>query len=165
MNGFGDNGFASFEEVVLSLEMLYGVNTGIKLEKLSELCRAVAEITGFKVHPLKSVLGEAVWVPARDVQYKELLDEAGCVSLYISPYEPAVVGARMNYLWSINSLSPLSVKVKLDRMGLNYQEEDVAAIFEALLERLMLRISAGMKRWRRSAKATWPLVNSSAHWA
>ncbi len=136
VNGFGDNGFASFEEVVLSLEMLYGVNTGIKLEKLSELCRAVAEITGFKVHPLKSVLGEAVWVPARDVQYKELLDGAGCVSLYISPYEPAVVGARMNYLWSINSLSPLSVKVKLDRMGLNYQEEDVAAIFEALLERL-----------------------------
>ena len=136
VNGLGDNGFASFEEVVLSLEMLYGVDTGIKLEKLTELCRTVEEITGFKVHPLKSVLGEAVWVPSRDVQYKELLDGADCVSLYISPYEPEVVGARMNHFWSVNSLSPLSVKVKLDRMRLRYKDEDVPAIFDAILERL-----------------------------
>ena len=136
VNGFGDNGFASFEEIVMSLEMLYGIDTGIKLESLTELSRALEEITGFKNHPLKSVVGEALWVPSKPVQYKELLDGVDCVSLFIGPYEPEVVGTRISLMWSINSVAPLSVKVKLDRMGVPYDEDDVERIVENLIQQL-----------------------------
>ncbi len=50
-------GFAALEEVVVALEVLYGVPTGIKTEALQHLSNVVAEASGFPVPPLKALVG------------------------------------------------------------------------------------------------------------
>ena len=64
INGFGDRGFVNLDELVLSLEVLYRVNTGIKMEKLTEASQLVERIQGIKNGPQKPVVGEAMHVPS-----------------------------------------------------------------------------------------------------
>ncbi len=138
VNGFGDRGFASFEEVVLALEMLYGVKTGIRLEGITELSQVVERITGFENHPFKPVVGETTFAPANAFQYRQLLDGAESGSIHIVTFEPGVVGSRAPIVWTVNALSPEAVRAKLDHMELPYGDEDIQAIIEALHGRLKM---------------------------
>ncbi len=58
VNGLGERaGNASLEEVVLSLESLYGVRTGIQTERLYELSRLVEELSGVPIAVHKALVG------------------------------------------------------------------------------------------------------------
>ncbi|HVL48369.1 MAG TPA: homoaconitate hydratase [Candidatus Thermoplasmatota archaeon] len=58
LNGIGERaGNVAFEQVVMALEDLYGVKTGIRLEKLMEVSRAVEEATGIPVGITQPVVG------------------------------------------------------------------------------------------------------------
>ncbi|BDZ51341.1 hypothetical protein GCM10025867_35820 [Frondihabitans sucicola] len=58
MNGVSyRSGFAPLEEVVLALETLYGVDTGIELNRIESVSRLVARETGIPVPPLKPLTG------------------------------------------------------------------------------------------------------------
>jgi len=59
VNGLGDRGGnAPFEEVVLALEKLCGVKTGIKLNRVNELSRLVEEKTKIKKCKVKPIVGD-----------------------------------------------------------------------------------------------------------
>ncbi|HIP84790.1 MAG TPA: 2-isopropylmalate synthase, partial [Methanothermococcus okinawensis] len=50
VNGIGERaGNAALEEVVLSLKMIYGIETGVKTEKLTEISNLVSKLTGIKL--------------------------------------------------------------------------------------------------------------------
>ena len=51
-------GFAPLEEVVLALEVLYGIDTGIRLDRIGEASRVVAKQSGIALPPLKPIVGE-----------------------------------------------------------------------------------------------------------
>jgi isopropylmalate/homocitrate/citramalate synthase len=136
VNGFGDRGFASFEELVLSLEMLYGVDTGIKMERITELCRTVERITRLKNHPFKPIVGESVWQPHLVMNYVDFLAGKNSRGSYLQAFEPAVVGGDINLMMSVNILSPDTIRLRLDRLGLKYDAEDVNAIVTEIHERL-----------------------------
>jgi isopropylmalate/homocitrate/citramalate synthase len=55
-------GFAALEEVVMSLEVLYGISTGIRTESLQHLSDVVAEASGFPVPPLKALVGSHAFI-------------------------------------------------------------------------------------------------------
>ena len=58
VNGVGYRaGGAALEEVVMALEALYGVRTGVRLERLAWLSRVTEEITGIPVGYFKGVTG------------------------------------------------------------------------------------------------------------
>ena len=58
-NGYGDQaGFACLEEVVCNLEALYGVETGVKLEKLTEVSEMVEKMCGFETQRHKAYTGK-----------------------------------------------------------------------------------------------------------
>jgi len=42
---------------VICLEMLYGIRTGIKMERLAEICRFMEKASGVKVQRHKAVCG------------------------------------------------------------------------------------------------------------
>jgi len=136
VNAFSDKGGAGLEEVVLALEFWYGVRTGIKMEGLSGLCVAVQEITGVKNHPFKAVVGDAMYAPCWGWQYKELLAGNDAIGAHMAPYNPEVIGSRVNMVWSANILEAGVVRAKLDQMGLSYSEEDVQAIIRTIHVRL-----------------------------
>ena len=54
-------GNAALEEVVLGLEALYGVPTGINLEKLFDLATYIQKVTGAEVQSWKAVVGDKLW--------------------------------------------------------------------------------------------------------
>ncbi|MEM0129245.1 MAG: homoaconitate hydratase [Thermoplasmata archaeon] len=58
VNGLGErSGNASFEEVAGILERLYGVRTGLRLDRMYELSRLVEELSGIPVAPNKALVG------------------------------------------------------------------------------------------------------------
>ena len=51
------SGFAALEEVVLALDVLYGADTGIRLDRLQSASERLAKIMQFPIPPLKAVVG------------------------------------------------------------------------------------------------------------
>jgi isopropylmalate/homocitrate/citramalate synthase len=91
VNGVGYRaGNASLEEVVLALEVLYGVDTGIRLDLLPELSRLVEDITGVRIGDLKPVVGRGAFA------YEQWGSAAAFISAgkrpYAFPFEPEVIG-------------------------------------------------------------------------
>lgn len=54
-------GNASFEQTVLALEVLYGVDTGIEIDDIDDLCKLVADKTGIGISPRAPHVGEKVY--------------------------------------------------------------------------------------------------------
>lgn len=62
VNGIGERaGSASLEVLALALKVLYGYDTGIKLENMKELSNLVVELTNFKIQPTRPVVGDKIF--------------------------------------------------------------------------------------------------------
>ncbi len=89
VNGLGErSGNAAFEEVVVGLESLYGVRTGLKTDRLYELSRLVEDLSGVPLAANKALVG-----------YNSFSHEAGihthgilAHTLTYEPLQPEVVG-------------------------------------------------------------------------
>ncbi len=91
MNGLGERaGNASLEEVVLCLEALYGVPTGIKTERLYELSRRVEELSGVPVAANKALVGYNAFSHEAGIHTHGILSH----TLTYEPLQPEVVGRR-----------------------------------------------------------------------
>ena len=62
VNAIGErSGNASFEEVAASLEVLYGVKTGVNFKKLRLLSKLVEELSSIKMPPQKPIVGDKIF--------------------------------------------------------------------------------------------------------
>lgn len=62
INGVGERaGSVPYEPLVLSLKILYGIDTGIRLDKIVETSKLLCTITGQDVHPHKAVVGDRIF--------------------------------------------------------------------------------------------------------
>ena len=136
VNGVGDRGFASLEEYVLCLEMLYGVRTGIDLRVLPKLCYAVERITGIPNPPFKPVTGEHINLPPNASGLSGLLQGGNWLDLDCSQFEPRVVGRRPQWAIWYATLLPRTVQAKLQQIGLPDDEMAVEAVTAAVKEGL-----------------------------
>ena len=137
VNGLADMGFASLEEVALSLELLYGVQTGINFKLLPELCRTVERITGVSNPPYKAVTGPDNAMSGLVAAYLGLLQGKDFRELNINtPFEPELVGLRSQLVMSYLALSNEAVEAKLRQMGLPAGEGEVMKARDALREAL-----------------------------
>ncbi|MEM3464603.1 MAG: pyruvate carboxyltransferase, partial [Candidatus Bathyarchaeia archaeon] len=63
VNAIGERvGNASIDEVAMALKLLYGVETGIKYEKLRELSKLVEKLSKIKMPPNKPIVGDNAFV-------------------------------------------------------------------------------------------------------
>jgi isopropylmalate/homocitrate/citramalate synthase len=131
VNGLGErSGNASLEELVVGLESLYGVDTGLKTERLFELSRLVEELSGVPVAANKALVG-----------YNSFSHEAGihthgvlAHTLTYEPLQPEVVGRhRQMILGKHTGKAALVEKLK---------ERGVSAT-DPLLVELLRRVKAG----------------------
>jgi hypothetical protein len=118
MNGIGHHGgHISLAEIVMVLEALYGVRTGIKLDRLREVSVLVRERTGIPM-PLPAplvgdyafILDGAYWAAEAHLPYAERIHAK-------FPIPPDHVGNSEQVIWSDNTVTPQSVKAKLAAMG------------------------------------------------
>lgn len=137
VNGIGDiGGLPDLAEVAVSLELLCGVRTGIKLEKLATLSKLVERITGIAVEPrhYRAVLGEGNYLPTRDEHFIPLVKGE---PWGYTPLDPALVGLEPSLVWCDGmALTTAAVKAKLDQVGLPYSEDQVGEVEAAIRDRL-----------------------------
>lgn len=91
VNGLGDrSGNAALEEVVVGLERLYGVTTGVTLAKLTRLSRLVERLTRVSNSPLKPIVGKFSFTHAAP-------SHLSIVRLHpevFEPFDPSLVGGK-----------------------------------------------------------------------
>jgi isopropylmalate/homocitrate/citramalate synthase len=91
VNGLGErSGNASLEEVVLGLESLYGVHTGIRTGRIHELSRKVEELSGVPIAANKALVGYNAFSHEAGIHTHGILAH----TLTYEPLQPEVVGRR-----------------------------------------------------------------------
>ena len=118
INGMGERaGNANLGEAALALEALYGVETGLRLDRLRTVSELVRETAGTPIEAWKPVAGENLFVR-----------ESGAVASQfhipkaIEPYSADLVGAeRAIVLGKKSGLD--SIRLKCEELGLEVPEE------------------------------------------
>ena len=116
-NGLGDRGGnAAFEEVVLALEILYGIKTGLKLEKLSRFSKMAEEKSGIRKCRVKPVVGEFTFLhsPVMHIRNAASGNRKG-----FEPFGPELIGAERKFAFTLpvdysEALEPFCKKLGLD---------------------------------------------------
>jgi 2-isopropylmalate synthase len=130
------SGICSLEELAASLEMLYGVGTGIQLDQLTALSRLHESMTGMRIADNKPVTGsrafnyrvaagKAASAPKRDVFYG---------SPKVVPFDPTMVGNRRVFMVGKFS-GPDELAKRLDDIGVTVTDEQAAIVLELVRDR------------------------------
>ena len=115
---------------------LYGIKTGLKLEKLLNLCRVVEEVTGIKVHSYKPIAGENVFTHESEAHAGFILQE-GLNIKYASKseaYSPEAVGGRRRVKFGGTSLTGGMIKQRMNQIGLQYGEKETNEVRNRIKE-------------------------------
>jgi len=145
-------GFAPLEEVAVSLEVLYGVDTGIKLDRLQPLADLVAQETGVPLPPLKPLVGGYAYL--RHMPGDVLSCLRGGVDQFPSPaacVHPSVIGTKMTWVWD-SLTTDANVRALAATLGETLADEEVP-IVRAALDGAVERITT-YPRWLTAEQAT-----------
>ena len=130
VNGIGERaGNASLEEVVMTLESLYKIETGIKCEDLYQLSRMVSRMTGIPVAPNKSLVGENAFTHEAGIHVHGLLADT---STY-EPLHPEQVGRKRRIVLGKHA-GRASVELALKEFGVGVTDDQLAQIVERVKE-------------------------------
>ncbi len=131
VNGLGERaGNASLEEVVVELEALYGVHTGIRTERLTELSRLVEELSGIPVAANKALVGYNAFSHEAGIHTHGILAN----TLTYEPLQPETVGAHRQMILGKHT-GKAAVVEKLKERGITAPDP--------LLLELLQRIKTG----------------------
>ncbi len=120
MNGLGERaGNASLEEVVMALELLYGMKTNIVKEKLYETSRLVRDLTKMPLAPNKPLMGDNAFTHKSGMHVHGILVGT---SLY-EPIDPGIIGRKRRFTFGKHT-GKASVKTALEEMGIAKMDEE-----------------------------------------
>ena len=128
-------GQTDLAHMVAALEILYGVHTGVKMERLTALRRLGEDITRVYVARNHPITGEEVcnWGGADMITQELPVDP-----LIHWCYEPSVVGNKRK--WVVDRTSgPWTVLEKLTELEIPVDREEVEAIHQEIREELVTR--------------------------
>ncbi len=138
VNGLGDRGGnASFEEVVSALEILYGVNTGIKLDRLYELSKFVAKKSGVKCQPHKAIVGQNSFMEESAGHHRSMHAAivGGTPEAYV-PYVPETVGRHYTKIFGTTTMYGGAIEIQLDDWGFQYSVQDIERVRRRALKEI-----------------------------
>ncbi|MCI4373511.1 MAG: homoaconitate hydratase [Thermoplasmata archaeon] len=137
VNGLGERaGNASLEEVVLCLESLYGIRTGIKTERLYELSQLVEEISGVPIAANKALVGYNAFSHEAGIHTHGILAH----TLTYEPLQPQVVGRERQMILGKHTGKAALVE-KLKERGITASEP----LLTDLLQRVKTETEARSK--------------------
>jgi isopropylmalate/homocitrate/citramalate synthase len=126
MNGVGERaGNAPTEEVLIALRFLYGIDLGVKLEKLTETSRLVEELSGVKLQFHKAVVGKHAFSHESGMVVAGVLKNNFVGEAYI----PEAVGQTREILIGKKSGAKALVN-KLDSRGIVLPKEKISELLQ-----------------------------------
>jgi isopropylmalate/homocitrate/citramalate synthase len=130
VNGMGERaGNADLGEIALALRALYGVDAGLRLERLRAVSARVRELSGYALEPWKAGVGETLFRRESGAVASQFHDPPS-----IEPYDAALVGAeRAIVLGKKSGLD--SIRIKVAELGLDVPEDRWPALLAAVKHR------------------------------
>ncbi len=134
INGLGERtGNLSTEETAVALEVLFGVKCGVKLEKLADICKLVADVSGLPLSANKPVMGERLfWAESgvvTDVFTK--LAQHG-VKPAMTPYIPEIVGREPTEYVIGKGSGSATIRFYLNKHGIAATDEQINSMVSAV---------------------------------
>ncbi|MEW6333274.1 MAG: hypothetical protein AB1558_03320 [Thermodesulfobacteriota bacterium] len=137
VNGLADGaGLAAFEEVVMALTVMYGMDLGIKLARITALSQLVQEISGIAVQPYKPLVGKSVFLETPDTHIEGILRARIKGESTRDFVEPGTIGQKTTLLFGPAALGGKSIELKAREMGLALDGDQVQAVIDAMRARL-----------------------------
>jgi 2-isopropylmalate synthase len=140
VNGLGDRaGIAALEVVVPVLEILYGVDTGVKVSKMQHLSDFVEELYGIPLQQHYPIVGDSMWVHEEDPHIARLLlgrEAGGDGFAAYNIIKPEVFGAKERLQFSPTSVHKTPegcLAIKIRQMGLSATDRQ----FDELIARIL----------------------------
>jgi len=132
INGAGArSGNATMAEVVVAIESLYGVTTGIDLSQLTRLSKLFEELSGWPTPKDKPLVGDYAFSDASDTHSFLLAADP----LLFAPVRPDLVGnQRRSHLDLKSGINTL--RIRLQEIGLTVPEEDLGRIWDRVEQEL-----------------------------
>jgi 2-isopropylmalate synthase len=129
--GLGERaGNCCIEELALTLDLLYEIETGVLLDRMTALAEYVSEVARVPIPPAKAVVGADVFSQKLDMHVALSQSDPSL----LEPYSPAVVGNRRRLRLGIGT-GPIAARAKLAELGL-------PAVGAAAAERLAAWVNA-----------------------
>jgi isopropylmalate/homocitrate/citramalate synthase len=121
------------EEVVLALDVLYGVDTGIRLDRLQDASDRLAKIMAFPVPPLKPVVGYHQFLRESPQDIAKIVAGKGDAEFATigSSVSPSLTGATYHWVWAAQG-GPAIVATVAEKLGVALSEAEIARVCEAL---------------------------------
>ena len=130
VNGIGERaGNASLEEVVMVLESLYKINTGIKCQDIYQLSRLVSRLTGLPLTPNKAIVGENAFTHEAGIHVHGLLADTKTYE----PIQPETVGRKRRIVLGKHA-GRASVELALREFGIGVTEDQLAQVLSRVKE-------------------------------
>ncbi len=125
IDGIGERaGNANLPEIAAALELLYKVNTGIRLDRVRAASQRLREIAGYQLEPWKSVVGRNLFVRETGAVAAQFhIPEA------IEPYSAALLDTPRGIVLGKKS-GVASIKIKCEELKLNPPAESYARLLE-----------------------------------
>lgn len=133
INGLGGrSGNAALEEVVLALENLYRVNTGINLLSIKKLSSLTERITGIKCFPLKPIVGDYSFV---HIPLMHIRCMAKGNTDTFEPFDPGQVGNERRYAFFLPLDYKKAIEPFLEKLGIQPSEGKINKILKTLKQK------------------------------
>jgi isopropylmalate/homocitrate/citramalate synthase len=111
--GLGERaGNCALEELVIALEGLYGIRTGVDGTKLGDLCRLVASVTGVAIPDMKPVAGANTFANKLEIH----LQAVAADPTLMEPFDPALVGNKRTIKLG-RGTGPTGVRLRAAQLG------------------------------------------------
>jgi D-citramalate synthase len=126
INGLGERaGNAALEEIVASLELLYGYKTNIKTNLIYETSKLVSQLTGIYVQPNKAIVGENAFSHESGIHTHGIIKNP----LTYEPIPPEFVG-RKRILVPGKHAGSHGLKENLKNIGFDVSDEQLSEILK-----------------------------------
>lgn len=122
-------GNVDIAEIVVALELLYGVNTGIHMKKLAETARLAEKLSGYALSLTKPIVGERVFTRESGGVVQQLVSSPPSVE----PFDPSIVGLERAVVLGKKS-GRYSIAHALERLGLKATDEQADAALAKVKE-------------------------------
>ena len=143
VNGIGERaGNASLEEVVMGLERLYGVSTGIRSDRLYELSRLVEELSGVPIAANKALVGYNAFSHEAGIHTHGILAH----TLTYEPIQPQVVGRQRQMILGKHTGKAALVE-KLKERGIVATDADLNELLRRVKTEIEHRSKADLRRF------------------
>ena len=130
INGMGERaGNMDLAEFGIAVEALYGADTGLEYEHITEVADLVQRLSGYELAPWKPVTGHNLFVRETGAVAAQFHDPPA-----VEPYASTLVGAQRGLV--LGKLSgAASIKIKADELGLDVPSTRHAELLQQVKRR------------------------------